>query len=74
MINTKAIKRRMIDYDYTNSELADKIGVSQSYMSGVINGSKPLTLGMAEKLQEALNIYNDDFAYYFLSGAEEQCK
>lgn len=68
MINTKAIKCRMIDFDLTVAELADKVEVSPSYLSGVISSKKTLTLGMAEKLQEALDIDNDSFGYYFLSG------
>lgn len=67
-MNTKAVKCRMIDKGLTNAEMADKIGVTPQHFSGVLNGKKPLTLNMANKIQEVLEIPNDDFGHYFLSG------
>lgn len=68
MVNTKAIKCRMIDYDLTTAELADKIGLTPSYTSAIISGKRALTLSVANKIQEVLEISNDDFGHYFLSG------
>lgn len=72
MVNTKEIKKRMIDYDLTNAQLADEVGVSVPYMSSVINGKRTLTLHVAEKIQKVLEIPNELFGYYFLRGKEEQ--
>lgn len=71
MINTKAIRNRMTDFNLTNAELADKVGVSSAYLNWVIEGRKDLTLSMAEKIQAELDISNDEFGFYFLSGGRE---
>lgn len=70
MVNTKELKKRMVDYDLTAATLADKVGLSRPYMSGIINGKKTLTLSVAERIQEVLEIPNSDFGHYFLDGDE----
>lgn len=70
-MNTKELKKRMVDYNMTNAELADKIGVTPTHFSGVLNGKRPLTLGLANKIQEALEIPNEDFGHYFLDGGRK---
>lgn len=71
MVNTKEIKKRMVDFDLTFAELADRIKMTPTYTSAVLNNKKPLTLNFANKVQEALQISDDDFGHYFLSGEEE---
>ena len=66
MVNTIAIKKRMLDLGLTNSELAKLISVNPCYLSTVINGKKSLTLGIAGKLQNALEISDEDFTFYFM--------
>ena len=67
MINTKAIRHRMVDLDLTNAQLADEAEVSPSYMSSVIYGKKALTLEMAKKLKGILQVPDEKFSYYFLA-------
>lgn len=71
-MNTKEIKKRMIDRDIEMSELAEIVGVSQQHLSDVIRRKKPLTLKMANKLQKALEIPNSDFVLCFLEGDDER--
>lgn len=71
MVNTKEIKKRMVDCDLTTAELADEVGMSPTYVGAVINGKKPLTLNTAERIQSVLGISNDDFGRYFLSGEKK---
>lgn len=74
MVNTKELKKRMVDYGLTNAQLADEVGVSVPYMSALINGKKQITLHIAEKVQEALEIPDERFAHYFLRGKAEDEK
>lgn len=66
-VNTKALRKRMIDFDLTNAEMADKVGISQSKMSFILNHKQAATLEIAERIQETLGIDDSQFAYYFLS-------
>lgn len=70
MVNTKALKMRMLDHGVTVNELADMVGIRPAYMSSLINGKRPLTLKVANSIQKALEIHNTDFGFYFLDGAE----
>lgn len=69
MVNTRELKKRMLDYGLTTAKLAEKVGVTQGYMSAMITGSRPLTLKNANLIQEALEIPNEEFGFYFLDGA-----
>ena len=66
MINTVAVKKRMIDMGMSNNDLAEKTNTSKSYMSSVINGKKSLSLRMAKKMKNALEISDEDFTFYFI--------
>lgn len=68
-INTKALMHRMIDYELTTAELADRIGMTPAYVKHVLEGRRALTLGVADKIQDALEIPNERFGYYFLEGS-----
>lgn len=74
MVNTKEIKKRMVDCDLTTAQLADEVGISVTYMSSVLNGKRTLTLHVAEGIQKALEIPNDRFGHYFLDGEKEDQK
>lgn len=67
-INTKALRHRMVDYELSPSQLADKIGMTPAYVKHVLDGKRTLTLGVADKIQDALEIPNEKFGYYFLEG------
>ena len=65
-MNTKEIKKRIIDCGITASDLATKCNVSSAKMSLVINNHQDATLELAEKMQHYLSISDDEFAHYFL--------
>lgn len=67
MVNTKGIKKLLIDKDMDLSDLAVAIGRTYTTTSMKLNNSRSMTLDEAEKIQEALGIHDEDFAYYFLS-------
>lgn len=66
MINTKEIKKLLIDKDLTINDVAIYIGKSYSNTLLKINGKTSITLDDAEKIQEFLEINDSDFAFYFL--------
>lgn len=66
MINTKEIKKLLIDKDLTINDVAIYIGKSYSNTLLKINGKTSITLGDVEKIQEFLEIDDSDFAFYFL--------
>lgn len=66
MINTKEIKKLLIDKDLTINDVAIYIGKSYSNTLLKINGKNSITLSDAEKIQEFLKIDDSDFAFYFL--------
>ena len=67
MVNTKGIKKLLIDKDMDLSDLAAVIGRSYTTTSMKLNNASSMTLDEAEKIQEALGIHDEDFAYYFMS-------
>lgn len=69
MVNTMALKCRMVDYDITISEIADICDISVSKMRFILNNDYPMTLDIAEIMQKILDIEDEDFGYYFLGGS-----
>lgn len=67
MINTKEIKKLLIEKDMTINDLAEYLEKSHSHVRRKVNGRAPMTLWEAEKIQDALGIENKDFGFYFLS-------
>ena len=67
MVNTRMIKARMLEEDVSIEVLAEKIGRSAKVAYAKVAGKSAMTLDQAEKIQEALNIKDADFAYYFFS-------
>lgn len=66
MINTKEIKKLLIDKDLKVSDIANHISKSYSNTLLKINGKTPMTLLEAEKIQHLLGIDDSDFGFYFL--------
>lgn len=66
MINTKEIKKLLIDKDLNISDVAMCVGKSYSNTLLKINGKTSMTLYEAEKIQELLEISDNDFGFYFL--------
>ena len=66
MINTKELKKLLIDKDLTINDVAAYIEKSYSNTLLKINGKIPITLNEAEKIQLFLDIDDCDFGFYFL--------
>lgn len=71
MINTKEIKKLLIDKDLGIKDIAVCIGKSYSNALLKINGDLPMTLGEADKIQALLGISDCNFGFYFLSHIRE---
>ena len=67
MINTKELRKLLIDKEMTIVELASYLGKSHQTIRRKLNGRSPMNLWEAEKIQEILEIENRDFGFYFLS-------
>lgn len=67
MINTKELKKLLIDKELTIIELATYLGKSHQTVRRKLNGRSPMNLWEAEQIQEILEIENRDFGFYFLS-------
>ena len=67
MINTKEIKKLLIDKDLGIKDIA--LCLDKSYSSALlkVNGELPLTLCEAERIQTLLEISDCDFGFYFMS-------
>lgn len=68
MLNTKALKRKMIDKSLTSMELAYRCDVSPAKMSFVLNNKQAAKLELVLKIQEVLGIPDEEFGHYFLGG------
>lgn len=44
VLNKKVIKHYLVDHDLVQSELAEHLGISTSYLSELLNGRKSVTL------------------------------
>lgn len=71
-VNTKAIRMRMVDKELTSAELADVVGVSPSKMSFILNNKQDMKLWEAFEIQQALDIPDERFTYYFLDGGQQK--
>lgn len=71
MINTKEIKKLLIDKDLGIKDIA--LCLDKSYSSALlkVNGELPLTLCEAERIQTLLGINDCDFGFYFFSHSRE---
>ena len=67
MINTKELKKLLIDKDLSINDVATYLKKSYSNTLLKINGKIPMTLNEAEKIQLFLDINDCDFGFYFLS-------
>lgn len=71
MINTKELKKLLIDKDLGIKDVALCIGKSYSTALLKINGEVPITLSEADKVQTLLGIRDCDFGFYFMSHSRE---
>lgn len=66
-MNTKEIKKLMVEHGITNKEMAERLGVTATHFSAVLNGKRAITLGTADKIQKELGIPDEQFAFYFMN-------
>lgn len=74
MLNTILIKKRMLELNLNQEELARKTGMSQSSLNMKLNNVSPIYLEQAMRLQEILEIQDSEFKRYFFytSSCEKQ--
>lgn len=67
MLNTALFKRRMLEKNLTQEDLAKKVNMDQATLSLKLNNQRAMKLSEAEALQSALEISDADFRAYFFS-------
>lgn len=65
------LKGRMAEYNMSQAELADKVGISLSAMNAKMNDSREFTVKEAKVICETLDI--DDPKGYFLLIKSQKC-
>ena len=65
MVNSRKIKGRLKELGFTQEELANKMGITQSTLSHKINNTRTFKLDEARVLGKILEIKEDDFNLYF---------
>ncbi len=65
MINTYAIKARMIDRGLTQTDIAARLSLSQPVISRKINGKRPFYLDEAQKLGSLLSLSAIEYDIFF---------
>lgn len=67
MINTKEIRKQMIDKDLTYVALGKLLDLAPTTVRQKIANVRPMNLDEAEKLQTALGIPDGEFCLYFFN-------
>lgn len=67
MVNTKEIRKQMIDKDLTYVALGEVLKLAPTTVRQKIANVRPMSLDEAEKLQTVLGISDDEFCLYFFS-------
>jgi transcriptional regulator with XRE-family HTH domain len=63
-VNEKLLKARIVEKGFTQSEIADKIGISATAFNNKITGKVDFKASEISKLSDILDIDNKD-AYFF---------
>jgi len=63
MIN-KALRLIRVFHDIKQKDLADSLGISNSYLSEIETGSKPPTLELIEKYAEVFNMPTSSILFF----------
>ena len=66
-VNTKEIRKRMIDLDVSYEDLAQAIGKKAVTIRQKINNYRPLFVPEAEVIQQMLEIPDKEYGFYFYS-------
>ena len=67
MVNTKAIRKRMIDLDLSYRDLGEAIGKKAGTARQKVMNYRPLFLDEAEAWQKVLQADDSEFHFYFFS-------
>lgn len=67
-MNVIEIKKRNLELNISPKDWSECLGITVQQAYKKINGSSPLTLEQADKIQNLLMISNEEFIFYFLSG------
>ena len=65
-IKTIPFKKRLVELDMNQKELADKIGLSLSYVSNLINGRKKVNIDRRLELIEILGYEPKNIRRFFI--------
>lgn len=65
MVNTKAFKILMIQRDMTQSELAQRMGISATGLRQKLSNVRSMKISEAEMIQHELDIPDELFCFYF---------
>lgn len=63
MLN-KALRLIRVFHDLNQKELAEKLGISNSYLSELESGKKPATLEIIEKYSEVFNMPSSSILFF----------
>lgn len=67
MINSKAIKARMVELDLCIADVAEAIGKTYATARNKVCGITPFTVQEAELVQGLLDIKDEEFCYFFMA-------
>lgn len=67
MVNTKEIRKLMIEFELSYADLGEQINKSPTTVRQKIYNVRPLSLNEAEVIQMALGIPDELFCFYFFS-------
>lgn len=67
-MNVIEIKKRNLELNISPKDWAECLGVTLQHAYKKINGKSPLTLWQADRIQNLLDIADEEFAFYFLNG------
>ena len=68
IIKFKALRIRMLEYEYTQAELAKAIGIAPSTMCSRLKGEQPFTLKELASICKILDIKSEELPNYFKDG------
>lgn len=67
MVNTKEIRKQMIDKDLTYAALGELLKLAPTTIRQKIANVRPMNLDEAETLQSILGIPDSEFCFYFFN-------
>lgn len=65
MFKKLKLKGKIAESGLTQSEIAEKIGISAPSLNAKVNGARPFTIDEVQRLVQAINLTNDDLISIF---------